>query len=177
MCFVGHGAFGLITKQAWVPYFGVVGIGHDMAFRLMPLVGALDVLMGCLILLRPRPAVALWMIVWAMWTALLRPLSGEPVWEALERAGNYGVPAALWLWMVPPRGWRGFFGEALGKVIRSKLSSCQLSTYFVGRLAFHRLRQRVQREQGVNFSLGRFHEAVLSHGTLPVKYLPELMSK
>lgn len=66
-------------------------------------------------------------------------------------------------------------GEALGKVIRAKQSSCQLSTYFVGRTAFYRLRQQVQREQGDRFDLGRFHEAVLDHGTLPVKYLPELV--
>jgi len=65
-------------------------------------------------------------------------------------------------------------GEALGKVIRSKQSSCQLSTYFVGRMAFHRLRQAVQREQGDKFDLGRFHEAVLANGSPPVKYLPEL---
>jgi uncharacterized protein (DUF885 family) len=65
-------------------------------------------------------------------------------------------------------------GEAQGKVIRAKLSSCQLSTYFVGRMAFYNLRQKVQREQGDKFSLGRYHEAVLDHGTLPVKYLPEL---
>jgi uncharacterized protein (DUF885 family) len=66
-------------------------------------------------------------------------------------------------------------GEALGKIIRSKQSSCQLSTYFVGRTAFYRLRQQVQREQGDKFELGRYHEAVLDHGTLPVKYLPELV--
>ena len=73
---------------------------------------------------------------------------------------------------------RGFQseGEALGKIQRSKLSSCQLSTYFVGRMAFYRLRQQVQRERGNAFNLGRYHEAVLSHGTLPVKYLPELMN-
>jgi uncharacterized protein (DUF885 family) len=66
-------------------------------------------------------------------------------------------------------------GEALGKIVRAKQSSCQLSTYFVGRTAFYRLRQQVQREQGEKFQLGRFHEAVLDHGTLPVKYLPELV--
>lgn len=66
-------------------------------------------------------------------------------------------------------------GEALGKIIRSKQSSCQLSTYFAGRTAFHRLRQSVQRELGDKFDLGRFHEATLDHGTLPVKYLPELV--
>ena len=67
-------------------------------------------------------------------------------------------------------------GEAVGKIIRAKQSSCQLSTYFVGRTAFHRLRQQVQRAQGERFSLGRFHEAVLAHGTLPVKYLPGLVT-
>jgi uncharacterized protein (DUF885 family) len=66
-------------------------------------------------------------------------------------------------------------GEALGKIVRAKQTSCQLSTYFVGRMAFYRLRQAVQREQGERFDLGRYHEAVLAHGTLPVKYLPELV--
>jgi uncharacterized protein (DUF885 family) len=66
-------------------------------------------------------------------------------------------------------------GEAVGKVIRAKQSSCQLSTYFVGRMAFYRLRQAVQREMGDRFDLGRYHEAVLAHGTLPVKYLPRLV--
>ena len=72
---------------------------------------------------------------------------------------------------------RGFQteAEAVGKVQRAKQSSCQLSTYFVGRTTFYRLRQKVQREQGDGFDLGRFHEAVLSHGTLPVKYLSELV--
>lgn len=68
-------------------------------------------------------------------------------------------------------------GEAVGKIIRSKQSSCQLSTYFVGRTAFYRLRQAVQREMGDRFELGPYHEAVLAHGTLPVKYLPELVRK
>jgi len=66
-------------------------------------------------------------------------------------------------------------GEALGKIVRSKQSTCQLSTYFVGRMAFYRLRQQIEREQGNKFDLGRYHEAVLAHGTLPVKYLPELV--
>lgn len=66
-------------------------------------------------------------------------------------------------------------GEARLKVIRAKQSSTQLSTYFVGRTAFYRLRQTVQREQGDKFELGRYHEAVLANGTPSVKYLPELV--
>ena len=72
---------------------------------------------------------------------------------------------------------RGFQteGEAVGKVLRAKQSSCQLSTYFAGRTAFYRLRQTVQRSQGDQFDLAKFHEATLSHGTIPVKYLAELV--
>ena len=66
-------------------------------------------------------------------------------------------------------------GEARLKVIRSKQSSVQLSTYFTGRMAHYRLRQQIQRELGDRFDLGRYHEAVLANGPVPVKYLPELV--
>lgn len=68
-------------------------------------------------------------------------------------------------------------GEAVLKVIRAKQSSCQLSTYFVGRMAFQRLRRRFQNELGEDFHLGRYHEAVLDHGSLPVRYLPEVAAE
>jgi uncharacterized protein (DUF885 family) len=66
-------------------------------------------------------------------------------------------------------------GEAKLKIIRAKQSSCQLSTYFVGRMAHYRLRQQIERELGDKFVLGRYHEAVLDPGAVPVKYLPELV--
>jgi len=66
-------------------------------------------------------------------------------------------------------------GEARLKIIRAKQSSCQLSTYFVGRMAHYRLRQEIEREQGDQFNLGRYHEAVLELGSVPVKYLPQLV--
>ncbi len=65
-------------------------------------------------------------------------------------------------------------GEARLKVIRSKQSAVQLSTYFTGRMAHYRLRQQIQREMGDRFILGRYHEAILAHGSVPVTYLPEL---
>ncbi len=94
-CFVGHGAFGIITKAAWVPYFAVGGISEPWAWRLMPWIGTMDILMGLLALLWPCRVLFMWAVIWCIWTALLRPLSGEPFWEALERAGNYGVPLAI----------------------------------------------------------------------------------
>jgi hypothetical protein len=66
-------------------------------------------------------------------------------------------------------------GEARLKINRAKQTSGQLSTYFVGRMAMCRLRAEIQREQGDAFDLGRYHEAVLDPGSVPVKYLPELV--
>jgi len=37
------------------------------------------------------------------------------------------------------------------------------------------LRQAIQREQGDAFDLGRYHEAVLAPGAVPLKVLPELV--
>jgi uncharacterized protein (DUF885 family) len=66
-------------------------------------------------------------------------------------------------------------GEARLKVIRAKQSSCQLSTYFVGRMAHYRLRQQIERELEEKFSLAAYHDAVLAPGAVSVKYLPELV--
>ena len=102
-CFIGHGAFGIIGKEEWLPYFALVGVGADWAQRLMPVVGLLDITAGLLTLFRPMRAVFLYMTAWSIWTALLRPLAGESLWEAFERAGNYGVPLALLIWAGMPR--------------------------------------------------------------------------
>jgi uncharacterized protein (DUF885 family) len=66
-------------------------------------------------------------------------------------------------------------GEARLKIIRAKQSSCQLSTYFVGRIAFEKLRRTIQKELGNQFELGRYHEVVMEQSSIPVKYLPELV--
>jgi hypothetical protein len=113
-CFIGHGAFGIITKSAWVPYFALVGIPSELAYTLMPVVGTIDILMGFAVLITPRPFVLLYMVVWATWTSLLRPLTGDPVFETLERAGNYGVPLAMLLLLGWPRSRRGWFAGGDG---------------------------------------------------------------
>jgi hypothetical protein len=98
MEFIGHGMLGVLhLAPAWTNYFAVVGIFKDTAFKLMPIIGAFDVTMGLAVIFYPVRGVILWMAAWGLWTALLRPLAGESVWEAVERAGNYGTPLALFL--------------------------------------------------------------------------------
>jgi len=97
MCFIGHGAFGVITKPIWCNFFAILGIGQDLAYQLMPPVGILDILMGIIILIYPIRAIFGWLVFWGLLTALLRPLSGESFAEFFERAGNYGAPFVLLL--------------------------------------------------------------------------------
>lgn len=106
-CFIGHGAFGIITKSGWLPYFAVAGIGEETGWALMPWVGTMDIAMGILALVWPSRALLVWCAVWATWTAMLRPLAGEPFWEFLERAGNYGVPLSILLLLGLKGSWFG----------------------------------------------------------------------
>lgn len=97
MCFIGHGAFGIITKPIWCNYFAVFGIGKVMAYHLMPWLGSCDILFGVIMLIYPLRIIPVWLVIWGIVTALLRPLSGEPFAEFIERAGNFGAPLALLL--------------------------------------------------------------------------------
>jgi hypothetical protein len=95
--FIGHGAYALMVNPPWLAFFSVVGIGQDTGRTLMPLIGALDIALALSVLFRPLVPVLAWMTFWALWTALLRPLSGMPIWELVERSGNFGAPLALLL--------------------------------------------------------------------------------
>ena len=86
---------GAVLRGRWNPR--AVGLAFDA------LVGAVDVTVGMMVLFAPRRFALGYMGGWALWTALLRPLSGEPFFETLERAGNYGVPLALLLMSGWPR--------------------------------------------------------------------------
>lgn len=97
-CYVGHGAFGVIGKLDWLPFFALVGIGPAVAWWLMLLVGVVDIAAGLSVAVYPTRLALAYMTVWAVWTASLRPLTGLSFWEMIERAGNYGVPLALLVW-------------------------------------------------------------------------------
>ncbi|MDB5015293.1 MAG: hypothetical protein JWQ84_125 [Mucilaginibacter sp.] len=109
MCFIGHGAFGIITKAIWCNYFAVMGIGHGMAYQLMPIMGSVDILMGIIMLVYPVRILALWLVVWGLVTATLRPVSGEPFAELIERAGNFGAPMAMLILCGSGQGLRSWF--------------------------------------------------------------------
>ena len=66
-------------------------------------------------------------------------------------------------------------GEAVGKWKRARLTSTQLSTYFVGALEHDDLRAAAEAREGAAFNLKRYHDTVLSFGTPPVKFVRQEM--
>jgi hypothetical protein len=89
--FIGHGAFGIITKESWIPYFHLFGIDTATGFATMPMVGTIDISLGVLALVMPIRAMLVWMTFWGIFTATIRPLSGENWFELPERTYNFGI--------------------------------------------------------------------------------------
>jgi len=66
-------------------------------------------------------------------------------------------------------------GEAVAKWKRARLTSAQLSTYFVGATEHLDLRAAEQKKLGNDFNLKKYNDEVISYGSPPVKYVRELM--
>lgn len=93
--FIGHGVFALQVKQGWILYFTSIGVSLETAVTLLPLIGILDITLAILIIIKPIRIALLWMTFWGFATALIRPISGEPIWDFVERFANIGAPLAL----------------------------------------------------------------------------------
>ena len=65
--------------------------------------------------------------------------------------------------------------EAEGKLLRAKLSSVQLPTYYVGLREWLAFRKRYQAAAGVGFNMTKFHDTVLDEGPLPVPVVEKLL--
>ena len=93
--FIGHGILAFSVKAKWIPYLVTVGFSIEQAQAIMPFIGVLDIIVAVWILLKPNKYIILWAFTWALATATIRPLSGEPFLEFVERSANWAVPLAL----------------------------------------------------------------------------------
>jgi uncharacterized protein (DUF885 family) len=65
--------------------------------------------------------------------------------------------------------------EAAGKWLRAQLSSVQLLSYYTGFEEHMALREEARQRWGKDFTLRRYNDEVLAHGSPPVKYVRALM--
>ncbi|MBI2514844.1 hypothetical protein HYV91_01480 [Candidatus Wolfebacteria bacterium] len=108
--FIGHGVFALQGKKDWIGWFAQFGVADTgLATQILFFVGAMDIALALLVLIKPVRLVLLWMTFWGLWTALLRPVVGMPVWDFVERWANWGAPLALLLLVGWPKNLKEWF--------------------------------------------------------------------
>jgi uncharacterized protein (DUF885 family) len=66
-------------------------------------------------------------------------------------------------------------GEAVAKWKRARLTSAQLSTYFVGITEMLELRDLAKKKAGPSFDQKKYNNQVITYGSPPAKYVRELM--
>jgi uncharacterized protein (DUF885 family) len=66
-------------------------------------------------------------------------------------------------------------GEAVGKWKRAQLSSTQLSTYYVGSVEINDLRAAYEAKHKGKVDMKQMHDAMLSFGSPPAKYVKEML--
>ena len=67
--------------------------------------------------------------------------------------------------------------EAEGKIRRAKVSSTQLSTYFVGYVELEEIRTRARERAGDAFNARAFHDKLLSYGTIAPRAVRRLLEE
>lgn len=108
--FLGHGVLAYQGKEQWIGWIQQFAtVDAVTAGQLLMAIGVLDIIVAIIVLLKPIRIVLLWAVFWGFWTALVRPLVGEPIWDFIERFANWGAPLALLLMRGVPSTFRGWF--------------------------------------------------------------------
>ena len=97
LTFFGHGYLAFKQNPMWIPYLQTVGFSPETSKQLIVWIGALDMFVAFIVLVKPLKYVVLWASIWAFSAALIRPISGEPIWSFVERGGNWLPPLALFV--------------------------------------------------------------------------------
>jgi hypothetical protein len=108
--FLGHGIFALQQKTKFVEMLtAMTTIQQPLAGTIMVWIGVIDVLVAIAVLYKPLRVLLIWGALWAFLTAAARPVAGDPIWDFVERAANFGVPLALLYLRGLPRTWKEWF--------------------------------------------------------------------
>lgn len=65
--------------------------------------------------------------------------------------------------------------EAVNKWSRATVTHIQLTSYYTGYEEIIELRDLYKKSKGINYSLKTFHEALLSHGSIPIRYIAPII--
>lgn len=95
ICFIGHGVLALSGKTGFIGLLGTFGLDPIQALALLKVIGALDVLVGLLILFKPNKLVLQWAIAWTSLTIIAWGIHGDSLMDLARRATYMTTPLAL----------------------------------------------------------------------------------
>ncbi|KAA3657504.1 MAG: hypothetical protein DWQ10_13170 [Calditrichaeota bacterium] len=107
--FLGHGVYALYVRADWIIFLTTVGFSQEMAANLMPVIGIIDIVIALLALIKPMRIVFIYAFIWALATAIMRPVIGMPIWEFVERSANWAVPLSLVFMFGWPKNFKQLF--------------------------------------------------------------------
>lgn len=108
--FLGHGVLALQLKPRFIEMLDAFPhITSAIASKLLIIIGAGDIIVAVLSIIFPFRAMLLAASIWGFWTALARTMSGDPIWDFVERWANWGVPLALLFLRRFPKDLKEFF--------------------------------------------------------------------
>jgi hypothetical protein len=99
---VGHGGLGIFAnKKEWFDFFGYFGISQAtvVSAHLSQWIGWGEIILGLAVFIKPCRSLLIFVLIWKIGTELLRPLVGQPMYQFIERGGDYVLPLVL-LWLV-----------------------------------------------------------------------------
>ena len=110
--FIGHGLLSIGGKADFAKWIGMIlGTDPQTSLTLLWWIGAFDLVIAIIVLLRPIPAALLWAAFWGFWTALVRPLVGVGWLDFIERFANWAAPLALLLMYGWPKSAKQWFSR------------------------------------------------------------------
>lgn len=94
--FLGHGIFALQLKPRFIEMLtAFIGVTGSSANNLMYLIGSIDIAVAIFALFYPFRLMLIYASIWGFLTALARPIANDPIWDFIERWGNWAAPLAL----------------------------------------------------------------------------------
>jgi len=106
--FLGHGILALGINESWVSLITAYGFGAETARNILPVIGYMDLLVSLILLFYPNRATLMWAIIWSFAASMSYLISGQKIWEFIERTSNWILPLALLLLMGFPKKWKEF---------------------------------------------------------------------
>lgn len=95
ICFIGHGLLALSAKAKFIALLSSFNIDNETAIELLKLIGAVDVVVGLLILFKPTKLVLKWAMFWTALTIMAWMIHGDSILDLMRRAPFFAVPFAL----------------------------------------------------------------------------------